>query len=935
MLFENTPNVKLRKDKEGRVRNIHHIQEPFLLPKSRKISSPQVLASTYLKEIIPYLEIEPVSLENVDVSPLETFNIDLGNELRLVNEKRIMANTTLEYVQTLFGIPLWCSGLTVLVQHDPLRISGAMSTLKYDVHIENVQKKEANGIGNNFDPITEKVLSELIKNPNDSKTISYGPLKINKQCQIIYRYNQEQRLESHSDHIEESEDLVEEFLVESVHKSIKDGAYYIIHEVHFSLPKLKGKGEDNWRIYIEPQTKSVLYLRNLVANADASGYVYKIDPITKSGSVNINGFSTATNLNSYQELVTLKGLDPPGDKLKGEFVYVTNITSPDPSTPEEKSANFKYDVKSDAFSAVCAYYHCDKLFRTMQDMGFDLSVYFDGTTFPVDVDHRGYRGLVNAQSLGNTLGNGSRGFRFGLLQKNSKVGLVVDWRIVLHEFGHTILWDHVHTHALGFAHSCGDSLAAILCDPGSKAPDRFETYPFVPTVSRRHDRTVEKEWGWGGPLDTGGYRSEQILSTTLFRAYRSCGGDSDKLVVQEFAARYMSFLIFSAVGSLTPSTNPEEPEDFAFALQNADISTVNFENNPGGAFHKVIRWAFEKQGAFQGTPPEVDVYVDDGRNGEYEFQPNFGNAADLWNRLQSDGDVVHEQPVIGVPNYMYVRVKNRGTQIANNVIVKAFHTISTVDLVWPDSWQTITPPKHTETSISSGGSAIVGPFVWTPTIEGEECLLAVVEADGDLSNTNNISGSQSIPNLRLVPFDNNIVQRSVVPVSEGSEQGALVSSSEERKFQFKNPYSYQGRGTLEAQLPKIFVEKGWKVKFSNLDGDHFSLDANEEKEVIFTLEAGENFSQEELNTLQDFSIHAFLNGFPIGGMTYSIGTSIGTNIEIPEKETSNDKTNDSEKIENLVNQLKANMTDIDIKEILVKEILGKKITIEIELNDEL
>ena len=45
----------------------------------------------------------------------------------------------------------------------------------------------------------------------------------------------------------------------------------------------------------------------------------------------------------------------------------------------------------------------------------------------------------------------------------------------------------------------------------------------------------------------------------------------------------------------------------------------------------MIRWAFEKQGLYQdaeepkpnnkeGLPPPVDVYIEDGRHGEYRYQ---------------------------------------------------------------------------------------------------------------------------------------------------------------------------------------------------------------------------------------------------------------------------------------------------------------------------
>ena len=38
-------------------------------------------------------------------------------------------------------------------------------------------------------------------------------------------------------------------------------------------------------------------------------------------------------------------------------------------------------------------------------------------------------------------------------------------------------------------------------------------------------------------------------------------------------------------------------------------------------------------------------------------------------------------------------------------------------------------------SIASGGSAVVGPFIWTPQFRDQECMLMIASADGDLPNT--------------------------------------------------------------------------------------------------------------------------------------------------------------------------------------------------------
>ena len=40
---------------------------------------------------------------------------------------------------------------------------------------------------------------------------------------------------------------------------------------------------------------------------------------------------------------------------------------------------------------------------------------------------------------------------------------------------------------------------------------------------------------------------------------------------------------------------------------------------------------------------------------------------DIWNRTATDSGTAHQTPIVGVPNYGHVRVKNRGTKAATDV----------------------------------------------------------------------------------------------------------------------------------------------------------------------------------------------------------------------------------------------------------------------------
>ena len=540
-------------------------------------------------------------------------------------------------------------------------------------------------------------------------------------------------------------------------------------------------------------------------------WVYLSDPTTKQGFNAVRPTGTQQALDRVRDLVSLRGLEPtaPGEDqaLKGEYIEIRNVDGPNPTIPTSPSpGDFRFSVPTNDFGAVNAYHNCDRLFRLLEDFGFDVRQYFDGTIFPVPVDHRfHYRdqfgffrsNVVNASAPGSALGRRSNGFRFALAALNTVVCMSTAWRVVLHEFGHAILWDHVGSPNFNFAHSAGDALAAILSDPDNQAP-RNSTFPWT-GISRSHTRSVD-DFAWYGtrfrpfdgdpdnnvnpetPIDPAGYVAEQMLSSTLFRIYLAAGGGSADIATRRFASQYVAFLIFKAVGLMSPANNPAQPEGFADLLMQADNGVFTYRGTSSqiGVLRKVIRWGFEMQGAYRqppplgpqgkrrpgttdqvGNPSQVDVFVNDGRDGHYDFSAGALNSTDIWNRQAADDGTVHQPPVLGRVNHAYVRVSNRGLSAAGNVVVEAFQSPRADGQTWPDDWQPLaTSEVQVPGVISPGNDVIAGPFSWTPSAS-MPTLLASASATGDVSSLGRFSTANPIDNSRLVPCDNNIAQRTM------------------------------------------------------------------------------------------------------------------------------------------------------------------------------
>jgi hypothetical protein len=397
-------------------------------------------------------------------------------------------------------------------------------------------------------------------------------------------------------------------------------------------------------------------------------------------------------------------------------------------------------------------------------------------------------------------------------------------------------------------------------------------------------------WGWGEGMDQGtdgrigsGYFSEQILSTTLFRAYRSIGGDASSINRREFAARYMTYLMLRAIQSLSPQSNPGSPAEFLQALQTADAGDWTSEGVVGGAYGKVLAWAFEKQHLNKGAPPSVDVYIDDGRAGEYEYVREYWAATTIWNRRNPDGLNGHQEPALGRTNFAYVKIKNRGTSVANDVVVNGYHCKPSAGLLWPNDLQPFTTPRLSAGTLRPNNTEdkTVGPFEWTPVANawGHDCMLMIVSAAGDASNVENIAEGEVIEDWRLVPNDNNIAQRNVVLVPGGGGRQGLMAGLHGKGLWVRNPGRSAATIAVSVVLPPVLAQRGWRIGH-DLPAGGARLNARKQRLVTFHVRAGKPFTKAHAKsaTKRDILVTVIANGAVIGGMTYRLDPELDTPI---------------------------------------------------------
>ncbi len=971
-IYSSTLKATVTLDDAGHIRTINHLDEYHEIENLRGRDA----AAAYVRDIAGHFNIASDALHNLElrVSYLEPHEKQV--EYRFSEEKGNFDSNTYAYYQTYLNTPVWASGVTVTTKQAPTRIVSATNTSRQNIDAkmpstENIERYrqlfatsekinatalktkqvEVSGIAG-----SEQLADILGKAVKASKGLDENKAspRLIKGRFFIYNYDPETRITDfprQATKIDVSENVAantEALLADtpptlplhSVPKSIQAGHWYFVAELVFSLP-YHGRPM-NWRMLVEVETNAILYLRALTSGVN--GLVFTNDPITATGNAVNSPAATTATLNPLRNSVTLTGLTAPGpgsnQTLTGNFVQISDFELATAAPPSEApGTDFNYATRTNNFAAVNAYYHCDRFFRLVEDLGFSIASYFDGTSFPVPVDHRGHfltaDGIErNASCSGD--GDGIANVDFELADMTDLVnpmGIAADWRVVLHELGgHGILYDHINVANFGFSHSAGDSFAVILNDPNTMAADRFESFPWVSFIGRRHDRTIADGWGWGGSHDVGSYSSEQILATTLFRVYRSIGGDSTSVNRRKFAARCMAYLMLRAIGTMTPLSlgiggTAATPVGFLSALLTADTGNWTSEGIFGGAYGKVLTWAFEKQNLNSGVPPSVDVYIDDGRAGEYQYLPVHWSTTTIWNRRNPDGMTSHEEAALGETNYGYVKIKNRGSSVANNVIVKGYHCKPSAGVLWPNNLQPMTTTQLSAGTLQANNTEekIVGPFEWTPVTNawGHDCMLMIVSATGDPSNVDNFTAGEVVEDWRLVPNDNNVGQRNVTLVP-GSGLHGLIAGLHGKGFWIGNPGRTSATIEVSIALPPLLARRGWRISLQNLPEGNARLKANEQRLVIFDVHAGTPFTKSDTvaATERDIVVTATADGAIIGGMVYRIDPE----LDMP----FNDRTPEDKK-EQCRDKARQLLDCLDIPGDKVKCARVRKITIDVEM----
>ncbi|MFM0557909.1 hypothetical protein P0D69_44350 [Paraburkholderia sediminicola] len=658
------------------------------------------------------------------------------------------------------------------------------------------------------------------------------------------------------------------------------GTYYIAYDV-----RIRTTGpRELWRVLVDALTGHVLNVIDLLQYANGTVNVFDPNPIVTGGDITLRHTSPIATINAQRSNQAIDNLDAPSGgsyTLDGSHVNMAAEESPAVAEPTNATATFDFSWDDNSFLDAMAYFHINRFQSYVQNtLGIN-----NAANYSIPVDPQGYDGIDNSHYAPGGSGSGYIAFGGGLqpIPASNPVPDAADAMVVLHEYGHAIQDNsnpNFDNPPGGTGEGFGDTLAAVYYD--DKHANLAATRGFMMSWDAEMGtgswpgRRYDVHWLFDGPEYTGAgdnHTAGQLWCATMFELYRKFGGDSMYSGTKNLALRLHLMANFNV-----PTQNSTALQ-MGQQIEAAD-GNLNGWRYANGLHKKVIYDTFRKR--HLGGYPDLatDVFINDGRHGGYgsltgndlfterQWLDVWWEAPDVWVTVvpypdaasQQAGDPGdHVEPPVGSTAYLYVRVGNKGTAAGGSgpVSVRAFHADPGIGLTWPDDWQPMNTASIAVPNIlpGSGGRTVVGPFPWTPTVVGHECVLAVVECANDHAVTQNLLATDHVADGDLVPFDNNIAQRNLNPTP--------ANGSGKRKFVVRNPFGVHKVVELRVNgsLPK-----GWQW---HIDHDlRIPLGPRESRWVELEIDQAAGEEVTRFDTPHAVVVTGLVDGQAIGGISF-------------------------------------------------------------------
>ncbi|KAF3920097.1 hypothetical protein AA313_de0201293 [Arthrobotrys entomopaga] len=654
----------------------------------------------------------------------------------------------------------------------------------------------------------------------------------------------------------------------------EEGQYYLAWDFRV----LTQNPRNYFRIPIDAMSGRPLIVIDLAQYAAGTTKAFDPNPVVTTGNVNLAPNTAASVLDGYTQSVGIDHLNAKDSSgkyhLDGTFVQMDEIEAPTYNEPTSTTTDFSFSTGNRSFLDAMAYFHLDR-FQNYIQTSLGLT---NVANYSIRIDPQGLNGEDNSHYIGGAITFGEGG----------GVPDAQDAMVILHEYGHAIQ-DNTNpgfnNPSSGIGEGFGDFLSAIY----------FDDKHVNPSATRGWMMSWDARGGWGGRRYDVSYNFDdpqytsltdnhdtgQLWCATGFELYRKLGGDSSYLGNKYFA-RDLTIRLHLQANFNVPASNATTTQ-MAQQMEAADGSLAGWAGLADKLHQKVIYDTFRRR-HLPGYPNKaVDVYINDGREGGYGslsgndlfteklWQESFWDTQDIWIKTSPYSSVLqqaagspndHVEPPVGSTAYLYVRVKNRGTSGSGPVKVRAFSAEPGIGLSWPDDWSEMDASQVSQpTNITpgTGNGIIVGPFTWTPTEIGHECVFVIAECAQDRATTQVIAANAHVEHYQLVPFDNNIAQRNIHPTA--------AKGKFNRGFWVRNPHEIPRLISLvyDSRLPR-----GWRFTTNLVNPTQIRLGPLDKRWVDLVIDQGAGAEVTDFNNPPTLTVTGFIEDRVIGGMTYYI-----------------------------------------------------------------
>ncbi|MFL6214356.1 MAG: M36 family metallopeptidase [Blastocatellia bacterium] len=764
----------------------------------------------------------------------------------------------------------------------PVDSSEVVVNMYADGRIHSIYNNYHYDIPEGLDPGKIKIKAETARQMIDRIAQQFPNHKVSEPKLIVYQYR---HIENHPKHRDTNmtrqafRQTVEAAREAQAVSDIPEGTYYLAWDIRLNVHN----PTQNWRILIDAMSGRIIPVIDLLQYDTGTGQVFDPNPIVTSGNTALSSASSIMTIDNERVGVTIERLDPPSGgnlKLHGSYVQMENIATPNVAEPLSPTGNFSFSYAAAEFLDTMVYFHLDRFQNYIQTtLGMN-----NVANFSIHADPQGDSGGDNSfydpTSKKIEYGGGIEpppGF--------NPIPDAGDAMVILHEYGHAIQ-DNVNpgfdNPPAGTGEGFGDFLAAVYYDDKHAVPANTRgimmSWDANPTDNSWSGRRYDVNWLFGDAnynMQNEAHYHGQFWCASMFELYRKLGGDSQYAWVKS-AARDLAIRLHLMANFLVPASNSTATQ-MAQQVEAAD-SNLGGWRYANGLHKKVIYDTFRRRNLPSFPALSVDVYINDGRKGGYGsltgndlfteklFLDNYWSTQDLWvtvvpyanNADQQAGDPGdHVEPPVGSPAYLYVRVKNKGASGSGPVTVKAYHSDPTIGLVWPADWTPNDTPSLSVSNIPASDKHVFGPFPWTPTHVGHECVFAIAECANDHAVTQDLLVSDIVAHADLVPFDNNIAQRNLYPTAA---KGKMV-----RGFWVSNP-------TFESAVVNLQFEstlpRGWTFHSNLANTEAIHLAARERRWVEITIDQAGGAEITDFTNPPSLTISGTIGGKLIGGMSF-------------------------------------------------------------------